>query len=71
MKSFCLLLVFIFTLITSCKTDVKKSYDDWKIYGGSKEASHYSSLTEIDTNNVSQLKVAWIYHTADVDTSDH
>ena len=32
---------------------------------------HYSSLTEVDTTNVSQLQVAWVYHTGDADTATH
>jgi quinoprotein glucose dehydrogenase len=38
------------------------------VYGGNKEANHYSSLNQIDTNNVSQLQVAWTYHTGDADS---
>jgi len=33
--------------------------------------SHYSSLGQIDTTNVRELKVAWIYHTGDADSSGH
>ena len=34
-------------------------------------STHYSSLTQIDTSNVSQLKVAWTYHTGDADSVNH
>ncbi len=34
-------------------------------------STHYSSLTEIDTSNVAQLKVAWTWHTKDADTVNH
>lgn len=34
----------------------------WEVTGGSKMNNRYSSLTEIDTSNVSQLQVAWVYH---------
>ena len=61
-----LLLSFLF-LITACKQTEKK-YTTWNNYGGSKENIHYSSLTEIDTNNVSQLQPAWIFNTGDADT---
>ena len=37
----------------------------WSSYLGDKAVSHYSSLNEIDTSNVQQLKVAWEYHTGD------
>jgi len=34
-------------------------------------STHYSPLTEIDTNNVQHLQVAWTYHTGDADTVNH
>jgi quinoprotein glucose dehydrogenase len=63
---FCSALLII---IFSCKQ--KKQYTDWKVFGGSKENIHYSTLTQIDTGNVAQIKVAWIYHTGDGDTVNH
>ncbi len=59
-------LLFVF-LITACKQS-EKEYTSWNNYGGSKENIHYSSLTEIDTSNVSQLQPAWIFNTGDADT---
>jgi len=44
---------------------------DWPFYGGDAGGSRYSLLTQIDKNNVAQLKIAWEYHTGDVsDGSD-
>jgi quinoprotein glucose dehydrogenase len=44
---------------------------DWPYYGGDAGGSRYSLLTQIDKNNVAQLKIAWEYHTGDVsDGSD-
>ncbi|MEY2918029.1 MAG: hypothetical protein RIS73_1743, partial [Bacteroidota bacterium] len=51
----------------SCKSNTEKAYQGWQVYGGNNEHNHYSSLTEIDTNNVAGLKAAWIYHTNDTD----
>ena len=51
-------------VLVSCHTK-NKTDKDWKVYGGSKAGGHYSSLTQIDTTNVSQLLVAWEYHTKD------
>lgn len=56
-------------LFCSCRTNT--SYDTWKMYGGNGENNHYSSLSQIDTGNVTELEVAWIYHTGDVDTANH
>jgi quinoprotein glucose dehydrogenase len=39
---------------------------DWPNYGNDPGAERYSSLDQINRDNVSQLKVAWIYHTGDV-----
>jgi quinoprotein glucose dehydrogenase len=34
---------------------------DWPTYGGQVEENHYSALTQINRQNVSQLRVAWKY----------
>lgn len=38
---------------------------DWAEYLGGPDRNHYSSLTQINKDNVSQLKVAWEYHSLD------
>lgn len=40
--------------------------DDWPVYGHDPGGMRYSPLTEINRRNVSQLKVAWTFHTGDV-----
>ncbi len=52
-----------------CKSH--NNYETWSSYLGDKSVSHYSSLTQIDTNNVQQLKVSWIYHTGDANLLTH
>lgn len=42
-----------------------KNNDDWADYLGGPDRNHYSSLNQIDTNNVNQLKVAWSYSAPD------
>lgn len=42
------------------------SPDDWPCYGRDPGGMRYSPLTDINRANVSQLKVAWIYHTGDI-----
>jgi len=59
--------LIILFFIASCSQSEKK-YTTWNNYGGSKDNLHYSSLTEIDTNNVSQLQPAWIFNTGDADS---
>jgi quinoprotein glucose dehydrogenase len=62
--------LFLFLFVIACTTSEKK-YTTWENFGGSKENTHYSSLTEIDTTNVSQLQPAWIFNTGDADTAKH
>ncbi|MEO6637053.1 MAG: PQQ-binding-like beta-propeller repeat protein [Ginsengibacter sp.] len=64
------LLTFCLCLLIACKSN-NTSYDTWEVYGGNYENNHYSSLTQIDTSNVQNLKVAWVYHTGDMDTANH
>jgi len=63
------LFAYTFLLIglsVACKNNLNE-YSDWGVYGGSKDNIRYSSLTEIDTNNVALLQKAWTYHTKDTD----
>lgn len=65
----CLLtLPFSLAMLYSCHHKPPAAYSNWEVYGGNKEANHYSSLSQIDTNNVTQLQVAWTYHTGDADS---
>jgi quinoprotein glucose dehydrogenase len=34
----------------------------WNVYGGDQEATHYSPLSQINRDNVSKLRVAWVHH---------
>lgn len=40
--------------------------EDWPAYGGSYSARRYSSLKEINRDNVAMLKRAWDFHTGDL-----
>jgi quinoprotein glucose dehydrogenase len=46
-------------------------YARWEVVGGNASGNKYSSLTQIDTSNVQQLRVAWEYHAGDADTAAH
>ena len=39
---------------------------DWGFYGGDVFGNRFSSLDQIDRNNVAQLQVAWEYHTGEL-----
>jgi len=38
---------------------------DWPVYGGSPENTHYSTLAQINRENVKQLTLAWSYDTGE------
>ncbi len=58
-------LLFFFALM-ACEEPTKLiTHTDWPNYGGSEDGSRYSPLEQINKENVSQLEVAWIYHTED------
>ncbi len=41
-------------------------YRDWRVYSGDAAGTKYSALEQINTDNVGQLDLAWIYRTDDV-----
>lgn len=56
-------------LLEDCKNSNNLNKDEWLVYSGNNYSSHYSELKQIDTGNVSQLKIAWVYHTGDADSA--
>jgi quinoprotein glucose dehydrogenase len=42
-----------------------QTHSTWSDYGGASDAAQYSSLSQINRTNVTQLKVAWSYSTGD------
>jgi glucose dehydrogenase len=43
----------------------QQSFRDWSVYNGGPEGLHYSTLDQINRQNVSKLKLAWRYDTGD------
>src|SRR5215472_16702032 len=39
---------------------------DWRFYGGNARGTRFSSLQQINRQNVGALKQAWTYHTGEV-----
>lgn len=62
-------LLLSLTLTTTCA--FAASSTQWSYYGGAPGGGHYSSLKQINTDNVSHLQKAWTYHTGDVSTKTH
>src|SRR6202521_1355654 len=42
------------------------SSDDWPVYGHDPGGMRYSPLVQINRENVSRLKVTWVFHTGDI-----
>ncbi|MBO0721612.1 MAG: PQQ-binding-like beta-propeller repeat protein [Blastocatellia bacterium] len=42
-----------------------QQYREWKMYGGGPENIHYSTLSQINRDNLNQLEVAWTFDTGD------
>ncbi|MDP9042570.1 MAG: PQQ-binding-like beta-propeller repeat protein [Bacteroidota bacterium] len=60
----------IIILLASCNTN-PDPYQGWQMVNGNSAGNKYSSLSQIDSSNVSKLKIAWTYHTGDADTAAH
>ncbi|HUX43685.1 MAG TPA: c-type cytochrome [Terracidiphilus sp.] len=60
-------LVSACALLLACAASAQTSasHADWSVYNGSAEGDHYSSLAQINRDNVAQLKPAWRYDTGD------
>ena len=64
------LLVLSTILFSSCSNSVSDDYSGWANYGGTKDANRYSSIDQINVENVSELKQAWVFNTGDKDTAN-
>lgn len=65
-KSFLLVLLILVTLLVVFYFNKPAhSSKEWHEYLGGPDRNHYSTLTQIDESNVSQLVKAWEYHTGD------
>src|ERR1700675_382764 len=63
---FGLLLILAAALASSAARGQISGNTDWPNYGNDPGGMRYSPLTQINRENVSKLKVAWIFHTGDV-----
>jgi glucose dehydrogenase len=51
--------------LAACAVASAQSAIDWPVYHGGPDGDHYSTLTQINRNNVQQLKVAWSFDTGE------
>ena len=66
-KSLTVCFLLLTSTFISCKNNLNNK--EWGVYAGGKERLGYSPLEQIDTSNVKDLKVAWVYHTKEIDKS--
>lgn len=64
-----LLSFLAYLLLFSCKENQRQDYTTWRVYGGSPENIKYSGLSQVDTNNVTQLRQVWTYHSEGNDSA--
>ena len=58
--------VGLMTCCTGCESK-QKEYQNWEIYGGTKDNISYSKLAQIDTSNVNKLEQVWEFSSKDHD----
>ena len=51
--------------VASGIASVRPTGDEWPAYGGQAAQDHYSSLSQINRENVKQLKIAWSFDTGE------
>jgi quinoprotein glucose dehydrogenase len=67
MKNLRLVITIVIVLIAPFIGDSSQAqqYSEWKMFGGGPENIHYSTLSQINRDNVNQLQVAWTHDTGD------
>jgi quinoprotein glucose dehydrogenase len=60
--------IIIIACITLSATNNNLPDTDWTEYNGGADKNHYSPLTQINTENVANLKPAWVYVSGGADT---
>jgi len=58
---------FCFLLGTAHGAEGADPYGGWAYYGGTQDGIRYSSLDQITVGNVTDLEVAWIYHSGELE----
>ncbi len=61
-----LCLTLLAGLLAGCRSGSAGKFTSWEIYRGDGGSNAYSQLDQINTGNVKQLKVAWVYRTGDM-----
>jgi len=65
-KSSALVVIFSLTLVSSVALGQVSSNAEWPNYGNDPGGMRFSRLTQINRDNVADLKLVWVYHTEDI-----
>jgi quinoprotein glucose dehydrogenase len=57
------IVILVVLLRTLSQSAEPKLTQDWQVYGGNPENTHYSPLKQINKSNVKRLEIAWSYDT--------
>ena len=60
-----LVAIAIIALCIAARNRHRKQTVDWPVYGGQLAGDHYSALSQINRENVTQLRVAWKFDTGE------
>jgi len=60
----------LFLILAGCKATSTPAVD-WTTTGGAPGNARYSPLDQINVTNITQLQVAWVYHTGDLPPDGH
>ena len=63
-KATCISSILLFLVLGAFAVDAKENAD-WPVYLGGKERNLYSTLKQINRDNVAKLEVAWTFETGD------
>src|SRR5713226_4663007 len=72
--TFARLIVLVLALLLTSSVLPQEPNSEWTAYGGDPASSRYSQLSQINKNNVDQLRVAWEFKVGDepqVDNTVH
>jgi quinoprotein glucose dehydrogenase len=60
-KKIVFIIVLFFWILSGCQQDQQHNFENWSVYKGDAESSSYSSLEQINKQNVHQLQLAWTF----------
>ena len=58
-------IVIVLTALFIGGSSQGQQYNEWRMFGGGPENIHYSTLSQINRDNLDQLEVAWTYDSGD------